>query len=205
MVMITDVVHCRYIQAMTYFDLGKSVKKYLNILSRIDSNITVDYSDKSNCAASERFGDISISHLKESRSLHAYSWGVYTQMVAELSRNGRLLSEAAQNSHSVRRYHLYQRIGSERQALAAMMMARVEQIGLTLTLHGSPFYPLQSFVRGLVDGMARLQNARLERAEDRLSRQFLKALADPKLATVVRDMLASMRDLAAPGKLLQGP
>jgi hypothetical protein len=50
-----------------------------------------------------------------------------------------------------------------------------------------------------------LQNARLERAEDRLSRQFLKALADPKLATVVRDMLASMRDLAAPGKLLQGP
>ena len=205
MTIVFSAVHTAYITKGRYSIGIENIKGMIMRHFYLDSKISITAGRNSDCEMSSRFADISISHLDNLKSEHAYSWYIYGGIVAQLFDSAKVFIDTSRNSPGVDRYQLYRRIGLEREALAIMMTARVEQIGLTLTLRSGPFYPLQRFLRNLADCLAsaeRAQVRRLERAEERLAQGFRRALADLKLAPVIRDMLVGALDMAAPGKAL---
>lgn len=154
----------------------------------------------------ERFGDISIGHLIDCPSLLQTDFAAYSDIVVALLDSSNELSGIARNCWYIDDDHSLTRIGLERESLAMMMLMRVEQLGLKLSIRSSPFSPWRNLMRELLLGSTP-RNYRLVRClmrvEERLRQRFQRALSDPQLAPAIREMLVDALHRAEPGKALR--
>lgn len=128
---------------------------------------------------------------------------VYGDLISALLDISYMFADAADCCRRLDNHVALKRIGIERATLAAMMTARVEQLGFKLSVRPSRLLPAMCLVRGLADCLAGTDARlimRLVRAEDRLDARFRRALADPRFGSAVAELIESARRSAAPGR-----
>lgn len=154
----------------------------------------------------ERFGDIAIGHLIDDPSLSRTDFAAYSEVVVALLDSSNELSDLARSCSNIDDRHALTRLGLERESLAMLLMLRLEQLGLKLSIHSSPFYPYRRFVRELLGCLVPRNHwlvSRLVRVEERLRQQFHRALSDLRLAPAIKEMLVDALHRAEPGKALR--
>ena len=127
---------------------------------------------------------------------------VYGDLISALLDVSYMFADTADYCRRLDNHVALQRIGIERATLAAMMTARVEQLGFKLSVRPSRLLPAMCLVRGLADCLTNTDARlimRLERAEDRLDTRFGQALADPRLGSAVAELIKNARSSAVPG------
>jgi len=154
----------------------------------------------------ERFGDIAIGHLIDDPSLSRTDFAVYSDVVVALLDSSNELSDLARSCSNIDDHYALTRLGLERESLAMLLLLRLEQLGLKLSIRSSPFYPYRRFMRELL----RCSIPRnywlvscLERVEERLRQKFHRALSDLRLAPAIKEMLVDAFHRAEPGKALR--
>lgn len=201
----------QYISFKEHMGIISDLKEKMNLLySKYDflsfSMIRIDKTGECSSRSVERFGDMSIGDLNDPAALSPDDFYAYSWIVAEILDNADRLFYIARKCWNIDDYHSLTRLGIERESLASMMMMRVEQVGLNLTIRPSPLSRLRSFARDVflcVPPRNYWLGKYLVRVEERLGRQCQRAISDPGLAPAMKDMLVEAFNSAKPGKALR--
>ena len=201
----------QYISFEESLRVVSTLKDKINLLyfkyeSLLLPKIRMDKTGEYNSRSVERFGDMSIDYLNDPASLSPNDFYAYSWVVAEILDNADRLFYVARRCWNIDDYHSLTRLGIERESLASMMMMRVEQVGLNLTIRPSALSRLRRFVRDVFlcsPPRNYWLGKYLVRVEDRLGRRCRRAISDPGLAPAMKDMLVEAFDSAKPGKALR--